>query len=377
MIGVTRVLELEDLDELFKSRPRPIVLNDMPITTESNRHEIDDLVITTYDKTDSLSSVPSCACGKKKFGFREGIICEYCDTVVTVVTKRELKPDVFIRAPEQVGKLLNPMVWMMLHKGLDMSKGKGTNGLRWITDRRAVFGNHTKRIKEFIDAFNATGLERGYSSFINNFDQYFSFILSCIKNVRLRHELHDVMVTYGDKIFCQYLPIPSKVAMVVEKTHVGTYYDKIIDAVIEAVYTAASLSSFTDQQKVETRISTIQELLGKYYRDLFPSTIASKPGLLRRDCYGAKVNFSFRNIITSQHEPHYYNQIQLPYSMALIPLQPAVINVLCNKHNMSYKEAYNYTETHSDDMDPLILSILNEFARTANGGLGIMISLTR
>lgn len=377
MIGVSRVLELEDLDALFLSRPRPIVLNDLPLTTESNRHEIDDLVITTYDKTDSLSSVPSCSCGKKKLGAREGLICEYCDTVVTVATKRELKPDVFIRAPEQVGKMLNPMVWLMLQKSLDMSKGKGTNGLRWITDRRAVFGNQTKRVKEFIVAFEQTGLPRGYSAFIENFDAYFAFILTRVQNHTLRQELHDLRVNYGESIFCKYLPIPSKVALVVEKTHVGTYYDKIIDAVIEAVYTAASLSSYTDVPKIETRISTIQELLSKYYRDLFSSTIASKPGLLRRDCYGAKTNFSFRNIITSQHEPHYYNQIQIPYSMALVPLQPAVINILCNKHSMTYKEAYDYTEEHATDMDPLILDILNTFARTANGGKGIMISLTR
>ena len=372
-----RVLAFEDLDLLYNECSNPVVLNELAINTESSREVINELVITTYNKSDSLCSIPMCNCKKTRNGYNEGIVCKYCDSVVTTATRRELKPDVFIRSPKSIPKMFNPLFWSMLYKALDMSKGKGTNGLRWLTDRRATFGKETKRITSFLKDFEKSGLQRGYVNVVNNFDAYFAFILTKVTNYKLRQALHDVYVENQGIVWCNYLPIPSKVAFVVEVTHVGTYYDKIMDSVIEAVYTAASIDNINDTMKVETRIATIQELLGRYYNDLMVTIVSSKPGLLRRDCYGSKTNFSFRNIITSLHEEHKYYNIHLPYSLVLTAIQPAVINVLCHKHNMSYKEAYDYTEMHAKDMDPLILGILYDFAAASNGGKGILISLTR
>lgn len=374
---VARVLRLEDLNQLYFDSPNPTVLNELALDDETQREALKSLVITTYDKTDSLSSIPSCSCGKLDRGDHEGLICYSCGTIVTTITNRSLKPDVFIKAPDGVPNLINPMIWMMLYRALDLNKGKGTNGLKWLTDRRATFGNKTRRISSFIAKFEELGLDRGYVSFIKNFDKFFAFILTNVNNHSLRQELHDMVMFNPNLIFTQYIPIPSKVAFVVESTHVGVYYDKVMDAVIESVYTAVNLSRVSDMLKIETRLSTIQELLGKYYRDLFSRTIASKQGLLRKDCYGSKTNFSFRNIITSQHDNHNYYQAQVPYCLALVALQPAVINIMCNKHGFSYKEAFDYTEEHNDDMDPFLLQLLRDFAAASNDGKGIMISLTR
>lgn len=374
---MARVQGFENPDEIFANTERPIVVNHMPVNTQAQREEIHDLVITTYNKADSLSAVPACNCKKLKNGYNEGVTCDSCGSVVTTATKRELKPDVFIAAPETIPKLFNPMFWTMLYKSLDMTRGKGTNGLRWLCDRRATFGKETKRIKEFIRDFEKTGLSRGLTNVVENFDAYLPFILSKVTNHKLRQHIHDVYVENREVVFCKYLAIPSKVAFVVEVTHVGTYYNKIMDSVVEAVYTAVSIDKIKDHVKVESRMTTVQELLGRYYTDLMATIVSSKLGLLRRDCYGSKTNFSIRTIVSSLHEAHNYYNVEVPYSLALVSLHTLVINVLVNKHNMTYKQAYDYTEEHARYPEPLIMSILEDFGRDGGEGKGVPYAFTR
>lgn len=368
--NVAKVLSIKNLDAEFEKHPNPIIINDLPTTTMEDREHVRNLVITTYDKTDSLSSVPSCSCRRTTRGDNVGTICLHCGTEVTTTANRKLEPDLFIRTPEGITRMVNPKVWTMLYKHMNL--GKTTNGLTYITNRHAKPPTGSKRADSFLQAFKDSGLERGYNAFVNNFDDYYMFILSTINNYELRDDFAQLYAEHRHNFFTNYLPIPSKVAFVVEVAHVGTYYCKSMDAIIEAVYTAADIKNNRDMRRVESLTATIQDLVSRYYLELYSKIMSSKPGILRRACYGNRCNFSWRNIVTSSHGIHRYDQIRIPYDLGLTMLQPMVLNKLVHKHGMTIKEAYDYTETHATDMDPFLLSILDELVAESKDERGIM-----
>jgi hypothetical protein len=353
----------KNVEESMKAMDtKPIIVNDLPLDTEEDVRFLESLTVTQHDTTDMIASRPTCLCKTHHGGHKVGFRCPKCGHVVSSPLLREIQADLWIAAPQEIGYLFSPLAWIMLSKPLTTRQ---FNGLAWMCNpfqpTPELNARATCKQSKVIKQFQSLGLKRGLKNVLDNFDMIFNqIILKSVANYQKRIELQSFVQKYRGAIFTRVIPLPSKVSMIVEKTPVGNYYDKTIDSAIEAAFTAAATSQETNISKLESRFTTVMSQLGNYYNDVVTNVLSSKKGWLRRVVYGNRLNFSYRNIITSRHEPHEYDTLLVPYHQLLTCLEFVVVRKLIKEHNFSHRQAYAYVNEHAKDKDPLIWSILEE-----------------
>lgn len=357
-----KVLSVKPMEkELGNLTQPPIFVNDLPLETEEDRQFLRSLSINTYKTTDVASTIPRCLCGHTTSAHRLHRNCVKCGFEVRHPNKGEIESNLWVRAPQQIGKLPTNVLWIFCEYVL---KSNNFSGLAWITDPYHPIPEHRSGIKakKILERFNRLGIPRGLKSFYDNFDLIASeVILKTITDVHRRADMQAFFEAYRDQIFTTALPLPAKIAMVVEETSVGKYYDKTIDAAIEAVYTAAETAKEVNLGRLESRFTKVMANLSKFSQDSVMNILLKKKGFLRRACYGMRMKMAFRNVITSQHDPHDYRGVGVPYHQLLTVMAPFVRVRLINQYNMTYTQAYDYVEKHQKDCDPLLWRILEDF----------------
>lgn len=363
---ILRVLNMGD--KLAAKSTRPMFVNDFPMDTEADRQYLQDLLVTNYNTTDVFVNVPRCECGVLDKGYYvnakgEGKICPVCGTEAVAPTARKIESTLYIRAPEGIKKLITPLGWIILSIPVKPSR---FNLISYITNPSYRELENSNRAMLLVDKFKALGIPRGLNSFYDNFE----LICDMIYNLYKSDEADDWLEftrRFKDKIFTDVLPIPSKVAFAVEHTSLGTFYDKTMSTCTEAVYSAATMnalgnyetSSRMAQRQINTRISTILSGLADFFEMTWKANISPKQGWLRQAVYGCRMNFSFRDIITSRHEPHDYRKIGVTYKTILNCYQAMVYGKLFRR-GYNHSEATNLIKSNMIHRHPLLLEILEE-----------------
>ena len=124
-------LVIVDLEAMFHEVQGPIVLNDLPSDTEEDRDKIRDIIMTTYEHTDIISTVPMCFCKHLKRGYNLGRECPKCNTVVQVPVESKIDLKVWFRVPDNVKGFMLPNIWVYL---THLISGRGYNILEWLTN---------------------------------------------------------------------------------------------------------------------------------------------------------------------------------------------------------------------------------------------------
>lgn len=307
-----------------------LVLNNMPSTTTDDRAAISRSIYTRYDNVSMIENVPTCECRHLKSRFNKGVICPECHSPVRERYDESLQSMVWIRAPKGIDvPLMNPMVLYQLTRRFNVGK---FDLIRWLTDTGYVAPVNTPIV---CDQILEQGVERGFSFFYKNFD----FVMEVLFNIRSlrksgRKDNDDLKIEImqnREKVFCDFLPIPNKMLLVVEKTNFDTYIDPTITGAIDALWLMVGIdseySNLTDRQK-ENRTIKALFLLATFYHDLILSMYSGKRGLYRRQLFGHRGNFTFRTVISSITKPHKYNSIHVPWGVAISCLRYHLINKL-------------------------------------------------
>ncbi|QNI21051.1 RNA polymerase beta prime subunit [Vibrio phage vB_pir03] len=358
---VFRPVNFEEQFNALKSPP--IIVNELSVDTKDDERFLESLTVTTCSTTDVLENRPRCLCGKYNKAHQVGIQCDVCGQVVASPNLRAIQSDLWIAAPHEIEFLFMPLAWVMLSKPLTHRK---FNGLEWMCNPNKVTPEVSSnrancKTTRIIEGFHNLGIRRGLRSVIENFDVILDkIILKNITNVQRRLELQLFVQKYRNAIFTRVIPLPSKVAMIIEETSVGTYYDQTIDSAVEAAFTAAGIKEERDITRLEARFTSVMVNLGEYYQNVVTNVLSGKPGWLRRVLYGNRLNFSYRGIITSRHEPHEYDTLIVPYNQLLSCLQHVVVRRLVRQHGFTLSAAMAYVNEHAKDCDPLLWHILED-----------------
>lgn len=368
---MTISLALHNHDNHYHSlKFKPILLNDITAKTKEERENLNKLIMTTYNNTDTLESVPSCMCGSLSFDYRLNELCPKCGTRVEAASEKAIESTVWFRAPDGIAGLMNPMVWIMLSKVLVVSH---YNVLQWLCN--PYFpppAENNRAAKTAIRRFERLGLPRGLNSFIQNFDQLSPKILDTSKK-QYRASLQSFIEMYRNDLFPQYLPIPSKVAFVLENTSTGTYADiPAMREVIDACLTITSLDAETKTniRRLEGKISSVIAGLSKYYLYMFGKPFGAKKGWWRKTVFGTRMHFAYRAVITSNAGVHDYDTIKLPYEVAATLFRVHLKGKLHREYGMTEPEAHNFCMRTVNNRNPLIEKLLYEILATAGGGRG-------
>ena len=123
-------LKLVKYRELMDQVNNPIIINDMPTESKMDRSNLANLIRTSYDG-DQLSILPACDCGLHygRHKAEVGYVCEDCNTPVVSHSERPIESTVWIRAPDGVAPLMNPVAWQMIS---DTFTERGLNVIKWL-----------------------------------------------------------------------------------------------------------------------------------------------------------------------------------------------------------------------------------------------------
>lgn len=336
---------------------QPIIVNDLPNDTKEAKDYI--RKITTSEFTDDMVTLlPSCSCGAVKGEFNTNTTCDICHTEVVSDIEAAVEPLIWFRKPETVAPLINPMVLMLLSKRFTKS---GFNIIQWICDplykTSLKFPIVTEKLKE-------QGITRGYNSFVYNFSPIMKILFESKElgyKPSVEDQLEVLLRKEQHKIFSDYIPLPNKSLLVVEKTNTGIYVDNIITAGVDAINSLVSIDrDFYDQKPKAKENRTAKSLfkLMNFYKNFF-SSMGIKKGHFRKHIFGTRSNYSFRAVISSITDAHRYDEIYLPWSVAVTVLRTHIISKLL-RYGMTLNSIIGLIHTHVHKFHPLLNKVVNE-----------------
>lgn len=367
------IQQLVSFTDLFnKLTSTPIIINDLSSVNVEDKEKIKNLITSRYS-SDMISILPSCDCGETKGSFAIATKCPHCGTKVKSIIEDEVEPIVWFRRPHGVAPLINPIIWIMLSERYTIS---GFNLLQWLAD--STYRPTVKTpvvLQKLIDA----GLPRGYNQFYENFDRYLEFLMS-IKELKKRVKgpndyLYRLIADNRSIIFSDYVPLPNKSLLIIEKTNVGIYIDNIIIKAMDAIEMIMSIDSTELEHSHRVKENrTIKALvrLSEFYYDFTKNNVAGKTGLDRKHILGSRTNFNFRAVISSITDAHQYDEIYVPWCVGMTTFRPHLINKLM-KRGYNLNDSIEMLLGHVEKYSPLLDELLKELVAETNGGRGIVV----
>lgn len=357
--------ELVDFDHLFHTgvSKTPIIVNEFDDLSESDKADLNNLIYTRYS-SDLLSNLPSCECGEIIGEHNVGVRCTACNTLVTSSMEQDLEPLVWMRSPNGVEKLINPIVWTMLNNKFTKS---GFEIIRWICDTTYKAAVRVPPVMESVQALN---LPRGYNNFVQNFDEIIGLLFS-LKEFKPRKAEEDPIQTlirmYRHCLFSTYLPLPNRSLLVIEENNLGTYVDPIITGAVDAIRTIASIDSPLSNHSIRTKenrtIKTIAQL-AEFYDGLYRTTLARKEGVYRKHVFGTRSHFSFRAVISSLTNAHDYDEIHIPWGIGISLFRLHLLNKLLRR-GFTPNEAMGFLNEHAQKHHPLLEELFSLLIKEA------------
>ena len=367
---------LVDYNEMF-SRADPstiLVVNDLDPSLVTHRETIKNQLVTSYEG-DSLSVVPSCDCGHITGGYNIGRKCPHCFTLVTPPTERAVDSTVWMRVPDGVHRFIHPGLYKTMR---DKYSSKGLNLLDWLlrlpTPKNVSVDDHPGVIY-----LRKHGFRRGVNAFYEQFDKFLElgFNSAICKGSEVGKkskllEFADTIYQHRDKMFCTHIPLPSRLAFVVEMDGNHGYVDRFFYKCMDAVMTIADLKVIEmnlnmDDPKVYSRVIKRREdraaqaikQLSSFYTKIGKSDLGDKTGRFRNTLFGSRLHHTFRAVITSISGPHHKQDLHLPWSLAVNVFTLYIKNKLL-KEGYTPSECSKMINMHSNIYSPHIHSIINE-----------------
>lgn len=364
-----------DLEREFHNSENTVILNDLPAETESDLARINNILITTYTSA-TISAIPGCLCRYKVGAYKLGVVCPKCNTKVSYDIM-DVRARVWLRAPESVPGFINPQIWAMTRT---MLRKSNFDVLRWITDTSYRSGIKEPAIVTKLKS--DPNIVRGYSHFVNNFISTVEYILSYKQYYQSGRAAKEKVAEFikflednQDKIITGHMPIINRNLLVMEKTSRGIYTNKILEDLLDGIYTIIGATDVS-QKRMENRVAKTIAILSMFYQNLNKRMFTSKHSLFRKHVFGTRTNFSFRTVISNITGPHIYNQIHIPWMVGLVIFRPHLINILVRRYNYKLTDAvqllldstYKYNKTLDEIFQYLI---------EAAGPLGICCTINR
>jgi hypothetical protein len=366
--------EIIDLDELFRTSLRaPIIVNHFNIQSDTDKEEINRLILTQYG-SDFLEIEPSCDCGTVRGGYNEGVLCPYCNTHVMPVTERPLETSVWLGLPKGVKKYINPKVYSILAKRLTISK---FNILEHLVNPSA---GPPETKNAVVAKYMRLNIPRGINHFYDNFEDLIAQLTK--ENILLRDSedktggkgrhttLMEFIAMYRDRLFCDHLPLPTKLMMITEATMTTTFASTNMMPALDAVRTISS----TENSPAPLNLKTLQSramkangLMALYNELCFKDFFDQKEGWFRQHVYGTRSHFTFRGVINSNTEAHHYEELHIPWSLAVMVFRIHVCAKLI-RNGWSLREAQALLDENTLRYNPVLDAIFEELIREAPGG---------
>lgn len=355
------LVEIVDLNRWFATlQTQPLLVNDFDISSDDTREQLNQLMYSHYEG-DTLNVVPQCKCGNLSGAFLIDVTCPVCHVQVRSVTERELEPILWCAPPSGVHTLMNPQCWTMLTKAM---KYGSLNLLEHLCNpNMAMPQTQPKEAQRYLQLKIPRGINYFYEHFDVIMGQLFdNNLIYANKPRRLRDEFRQFLEENRGVIFARYLPCPSRLSLITEKTVISSYSDPSNPKILDAILTISTTENSTRPLSLEVKQARATEAIKKfaeYHQDVRGTTLFKKEGWARKHLFGTRSHWTFRGVITSLSENHIRDELHIPWSMAVMVLEFHLYNKLL-KRNYSPTECTLLINESVLQYNPLIDSLFTE-----------------
>lgn len=352
------------LDEILENlQNEPVFLNNIDTTTKEGKSILNNLLYAKYN--DGIIDVAmSCDCGILRTNKYHGKRCSLCNTVVQSRVDKIFEPRFWYRKPDGITSLFNPVAWIML--GTNLSIGN-FNLIAYFCDRSRELTIKNENVGKYIEQLP---FERGYNYFIENHDEIIDALIvpKVITGKSKRLMFRDWYQRYKEFLFTDNIPIPNRDYVIMEQTGSAKFAQSTNTSALDAIRTLQiihqSIHKFSEA-RLERRIVTFYEQITEYYNSTLAKFIGTKNGIMRQNVFGELLAWTGRCVITSICGPHAYDEIELPWVVALRIYRIHLFGMIKRKYHLSPNDIFEILERAVTYVDPMIVELFEELINNA------------
>ena len=348
-----------DFDRVFDKTPDAVVINsgDTIIDDPSSIKKI------FYDADKKhLANIASCDCGHLQGNFWN-TPCPICGTMAVTNFARKLDFKYWIGIPDDLPPVLNPTVYHVLSA--------------WMGDKvlSSIMSMDIQMPAKFSKFFGS-----GMKYFYENFD----YIIHTLATTKLLAPINRVktpgilkfLEMYKHCLFVRRLPILNQSLHMINQKGKVTYADESMKDVVTALVNLTcilyekltpSTANFADKDLYSVYANYYQ-----YSKTIIVEKIISKRGFIRKNMLGARMHCTARMVITPIAGPHWGDQIQIPWVVAVSQNRDEITNILMRRMGYTTDQAKTLWAYAQVNYDPIIDSVFDILIKESKyGGLPI------
>ena len=358
-----RALSLLNLDECFAGVSAPIILNHLDYMQPG--YEVL-LQQSLYSQAAELEFTSACECGALIGNMYLGMTCPTCGT--RVVSDMEagdgvLEHRVWLEAPDQTPAFLHPIAYLILSRWLRYGR-KVTSYLDTILDPTAELPAELTGV--------VTG--RGHQYLYENFDRLMEYFLHHHYKTKSKPQTEHIalwLLLNRSVLFTRHLSVLASALHPILRADSSAKSRKTVDSASQEILRAANELSYLkytpqkirDPMAAEKIVYDAYKVYIAYVQNIIDRRMSKKRSLLRTQLLGARFHWSFRGVITPICEESDYDELIIPWVIAVQTLKIHLIAKLIHKHEFSMMDA---VERHAKAVmcyDPLIDQCVDELIR--------------
>lgn len=360
------MLSLVDNDKTFDQLPfDPVIINDVVISSEEDNKQFNDTIYSVIG-TETFDSLPKCQCGTLIGRSKINVICDNCREPVKEPVDEDIETYIWARAPKGTRPFVHPQIWILLRNFLSKFPNK-FDMLMYLCDQDYRFkGNMTEKFKDIVKSLEQIDLHtRNYGFFVDNFDKYMDFFFFNRHYKQKKKPVNDLYWLIKKNkhlLFCNYIQIPNKSLLIMEKTGAAFNYDSTTPVMIDAIRILTGIDTGTKLISERVRMAKIPRFLSQlatYHEITYADVFGGKPGIARRQISGSRVEYSFRTVITSLSTKHDYDEIHIPWPVAMNVFKIHLVNKLL-KMDWSPNKIFDFLDQYALSYHPLLDALFKE-----------------
>ena len=352
-------LPIVNYDQLFYDDPDAYVIEASENTVLTKDQMTQHKLLFFQDGSKDLTNISSCDCGHVTGNYMTGCTCPICHTVCKTNFAEELKFRAWLEIPDFLPPVLHPAVYLVLDNWLgSFSKSAGRV--------MHVLLNPDLPMPE---EYQGT-LGQGFWFFYRNFDNIINFFATQYKKLNTpecRKKTANVLKflqLYHDRLFLRHIPALNASLHLSTQSGSITYSDNVVKYIIQAKiellqliyvhYNATSADNYVDR-----RMLAMYNAFLDYSTAILNEKLLKKPGFIRKHLLGARLYCSARAVIVPLFDVHDYDEIHIPWLMAVQVLKLEIINVLMNRKHKTEPEALAIHRRALAQFDQEVYEIMN------------------
>lgn len=346
-------LTLVDYDKLFREDPDAYVVQYTEDSVLVKDQMSKNRQLFFQDGTKDLSNIASCECGHISGNYMEGTTCPYCHTTVKTNFAEDLKFRRWLEIPDFLPPVLHPGIYRILENWLGPKSGILTG----------LLDTNQKLPAEFQGVFG-----QGFEYFYKNFDNIINYLAQCKKfntpaNKRKTEDTLAVIAKYRDRLFVRHIPALNSSLHLSTQSGTIMYSDDVVKYIIEAKLELCHLvyvyyNGTYNKNYINERMCVIYNAFLEYTSAILNKKLLKKPGFIRKQLLGARLNCSARAVIVPIFDIHNFDEVYIPWCMAVEVLKLEIINVLMNRKHMTGPQAESLHRKATAQFVPEVYEII-------------------